>query len=107
MTGQRGGGSEQLPAGRRRESGRDTVTVVAVPLGDTEATLDRLALIELIVSAAILLGLALIAWWLVGVGLRPLRRMERGGGGHRRRRPLAAGRAGRRADRGRAASASP
>jgi two-component system, OmpR family, sensor kinase len=52
-----------------------TVTVVAVPLGDTEATLDRLALIELVVSAAILIGLVLVAWWLVGVGLRPLRRM--------------------------------
>jgi two-component system OmpR family sensor kinase len=50
-------------------------TVVAVPLGDTAATLNRLAVIELIVSAAILLALALGGWWLVGVGLRPLRRM--------------------------------
>ncbi len=32
-------------------------------------------MIELIVSAAILLALALLAWWLVGVRLRPLRRM--------------------------------
>jgi two-component system OmpR family sensor kinase len=46
-----------------------------VPLGDTEATLSHLALIELVVSGAILIALALAAWWLVGVGLRPLRRM--------------------------------
>ena len=51
-------------------------TVVAIPLAETNATLDRLALIELVVSAAILVALALAAWWLVGVGLRPLRRME-------------------------------
>ena len=50
-------------------------TVVAIPLADTNATLDRLALIELVVSAAILVALALVAWWLVGVGLRPLRRI--------------------------------
>jgi two-component system OmpR family sensor kinase len=70
----RGGGSEKFrvlaavgPAG--------TTTVVAVPLGDTQATLDRLAVIELIVAAVVLVALAALAWWLVGVGLRPLRRM--------------------------------
>ena len=46
-----------------------------MPLGDTEETLERLALIELVVSGAILIALGLAAWWLVGVGLRPLRRM--------------------------------
>ncbi len=72
--GQRGGGSEQFRlAAVRMPDG--TVTVVAVPLGDTAATLNHLAVIELIVSAAILVALALAAWWLVGVGLRPLRRM--------------------------------
>ena len=53
-----------------------TITVVAIPLADTNSTLDRLALIELVVSAAILVALAAAAWWLVGIGLRPLRRME-------------------------------
>ena len=46
-----------------------------MPLGDTNATLSHLALIELVVSGAILIALALAAWWLVGLGLRPLRRM--------------------------------
>jgi two-component system OmpR family sensor kinase len=49
--------------------------VVAVPLGDTDATLNRLALIELVVSGAILIALGAAAWWLIGIGLRPLRRM--------------------------------
>jgi 4-amino-4-deoxy-L-arabinose transferase-like glycosyltransferase/signal transduction histidine kinase len=72
--GQRGGGSEQFRVAEVRMA-NGTSTVVAVPLGDTAATLNHLAVIELIVSAAILLALALAAWWLVGVGLRPLRRM--------------------------------
>jgi two-component system OmpR family sensor kinase len=72
--GQRGGGSEQFRLAEVRMPD-GTSTVVAVPLGDTAATLNHLAVIELIVSAAILLALALGGWWLVGVGLRPLRRM--------------------------------
>jgi two-component system OmpR family sensor kinase len=72
--GQREGGSEQFRlADVRLPDGSSTV--VAVPLGDTSATLNRLAVIELIVSAAILVALASGGWWLVGVGLRPLRRM--------------------------------
>jgi two-component system OmpR family sensor kinase len=72
--GERGGGSESFRAAavRTQEGGE---IVVAIPLGDTDATLNRLALIELVVSAVILVALGLAAWWLVGVGLRPLRRM--------------------------------
>jgi two-component system OmpR family sensor kinase len=72
--GQRGGGSEQFRVVATRGPGQ-LITVVAVPLSDTQSTLDRLAVIELVVSGAILIALALLAWWLVGVGLRPLRRM--------------------------------
>jgi two-component system OmpR family sensor kinase len=71
--GERGGGSEEFRAAAV-EVGEGT-SVVAVPLGDTNATLHRLTLIELVVSGAILIALGLAAWWLVGVGLRPLRRM--------------------------------
>jgi two-component system OmpR family sensor kinase len=72
--GERGGGSETFRAAavQTQEGGE---LIVAVPLGDTNATLDRLALIELVVGAVILVALGLAAWWLVGVGLRPLRRM--------------------------------
>jgi two-component system OmpR family sensor kinase len=73
--GERGGGSERFRLAAATVAEGGLVSVVAVPLGDTEATLSRLALIELVVSGAILLALALAAWWLVGVGLAPLRRM--------------------------------
>jgi two-component system, OmpR family, sensor kinase len=72
--GERGGGSEQFRiAAVEFEGGAEAV--VAVPLGDTNATLSHLTAIELVVSGAILIALGLAAWWLVGVGLRPLRRM--------------------------------
>jgi two-component system, OmpR family, sensor kinase len=77
--GERGGGSESFRAVAVEGPG-GLVTVAAVPLGDTQSTLDRLALIEVIVSAAILVALAFAAWWLVRVGLRPLRRMEEAAG---------------------------
>lgn len=73
--GERGGGSERFRAAAVTVAGSGLVSIVAVPLGDTDATLSRLALIELVVSAVILAALGLAAWWLVGVGLRPLRRM--------------------------------
>jgi two-component system, OmpR family, sensor kinase len=73
--GEHGGGSEQFRAAAVKVGGSGLVAVVAVPLGDTNATLSHLALIELVVSGAILIALALAAWWLVGLGLRPLRRM--------------------------------
>jgi two-component system, OmpR family, sensor kinase len=69
------GGSEQFRVAAVEIDRAGDVSVVAVPLGDTNATLHRLALIELVVSAAILIALGVAAWWLVGVGLRPLRRM--------------------------------
>ncbi len=72
--GQRGGGSEEFRVVVTRGPGRLS-TVVAVPLSDTQSTLDQLALIEAVVSGGVLVALALLAWWLVGVGLRPLRRM--------------------------------
>ncbi|MGH2939899.1 MAG: ATP-binding protein [Solirubrobacterales bacterium] len=73
--GERDGGSEEFRAAAVQVSADGLVAFVAVPLGDTNATLSHLALIELVVSAVILVALGLAAWWLVGVGLRPLRRM--------------------------------
>ncbi len=73
--GERGGGSEQFRAAAVAVGESGAVSVVAVPLGSTNATLSHLALIELVVSAAILLALGTASWWLIGLGLRPLRRM--------------------------------
>ncbi|HXR14476.1 MAG TPA: HAMP domain-containing sensor histidine kinase [Solirubrobacteraceae bacterium] len=56
------------------DTGSGTITI-AVPLRDVSQTLTRLRNIELIVIAAVLLGLAAFAWLLIRLGLRPLDRM--------------------------------
>jgi two-component system, OmpR family, sensor kinase len=53
----------------------DLVTVAAVPLSDNQATLDRLALIQAIVTVSALAAIGGLGWWVVGIGLRPLKRM--------------------------------
>jgi two-component system OmpR family sensor kinase len=54
---------------------RSGTTVVAIPLTEADQTLSRLLLVEGLVIAAVLLALGAGAWWLVGLGLRPLDRM--------------------------------
>jgi two-component system, OmpR family, sensor kinase len=51
--------------------------VLAVPLDPTAGTLDRLFRIELAVTAGALLTALALGWWLVRVGMQPLRAMER------------------------------
>jgi len=51
--------------------------VVAVPLTETLATLNRLLALQLVVTAVALVAAGLLGWWLVRVGLRPLRDVER------------------------------
>lgn len=48
---------------------------VAIPLDELDETLGRLVRVELIVAFAVLGGLAALAWWVVKVGLQPLRAM--------------------------------
>jgi two-component system, OmpR family, sensor kinase len=50
--------------------------VVAAPLSDVAATLDRLVLIEVLVSLAVIATIVGLGLWLVRLGLRPLRRIE-------------------------------
>jgi two-component system, OmpR family, sensor kinase len=52
------------------------VLLIAEPLHDVDSTLHRLLLIELLVTAAALAGLAALGLWVVRLGLRPLRRIE-------------------------------
>jgi two-component system, OmpR family, sensor kinase len=59
--------------GRGRAAG--TVVVLAIPLTDVQSTLDLLLILEATVGAVVLLALALFAWFVIGVGLRPLERM--------------------------------
>ncbi len=51
--------------------------VVAIPLNDVNSTLNRLIIIELIVSLAAIAGVCLVGWWLVRLGLRPLDQVAR------------------------------
>jgi two-component system OmpR family sensor kinase len=53
----------------------DTTTIVALPLRDADATLDRLLRVEALVIGGVLLLLGALAWWVVRLGLRPLDRM--------------------------------
>ena len=70
-----GGGPQFRVRAATLEGGRQLI--VATPLGDTVGTLQRLLAVELAVTAAALLAAGLLGWWLVRVGLRPLRAMER------------------------------
>ena len=49
---------------------------VALPFSEVDATVRRVITIEVVTIALALVGVAGLAWWLIGVGLRPLRRME-------------------------------
>jgi two-component system OmpR family sensor kinase len=49
---------------------------VALPLTEVDATVRRVITIEVITISAAVVGVALLAWWLIGLGLRPLRSME-------------------------------
>jgi two-component system OmpR family sensor kinase len=49
--------------------------IAAVPLHDVDRTLHRLFITELLVAVAVLCALAVAAWWVVRIGLRPLERM--------------------------------
>jgi two-component system OmpR family sensor kinase len=50
-------------------------TVVALPLREADATLDRLLRVEALVIGAVLALLAALSYWVVRLGLRPLDRM--------------------------------
>jgi two-component system OmpR family sensor kinase len=50
--------------------------VVAAPLDEVKSTLDRLLLIEVLVSLGVVGAIVGIGLWLVRLGLRPLRRIE-------------------------------
>jgi two-component system, OmpR family, sensor kinase len=59
-----------------RSSGVEGLSVVvAIPLTGVTQTTNRLALVLLFVSLLVLLGLGILAWWIVRRGLRPLEQM--------------------------------
>jgi len=61
-------------------SGIQATLVVAIPLHDMTEALHRLLVVEVSVILTVLLAMAILAWWVVKLGLRPLEDMERTAG---------------------------
>jgi two-component system OmpR family sensor kinase len=51
------------------------VLVIAVPLTEVQQTLHRLIIVETVVAGGIILGLILLGWLVIRLGLRPLERI--------------------------------
>jgi two-component system OmpR family sensor kinase len=72
-TGSAGGGDFRVLAESLARGGS---LVVALPLDPVHDTLRRLVVVELAVAGAVLGVLSVLAWWLSGIGLRPLDRID-------------------------------
>jgi two-component system OmpR family sensor kinase len=53
------------------------VAIVAVPLREVDQTLHRLLMVEALVGGGVILGLVLLGWLVIRIGLRPLGRIGR------------------------------
>ena len=69
-------GSHRYRVRASAEQRSDSILVIATSLADVDATLRRLLLIELLVTAAVLAALAALGLWVVRLGLRPLAEIE-------------------------------
>ncbi len=70
-----GDGTWRLVAVESRGGG--TVTVVGISLDELEATLNRIRLVQLAGTTAVLLALGLVSWWMLRLGVHPLVSMAR------------------------------
>jgi len=68
-----GGGARYRVLGRT--DGHGTVGVIAQPLTDVDDTMNQLILIEVIASSIVFLVLGAVTWWVVRLGIRPIKRM--------------------------------
>ncbi len=75
VNGQNGDESRYRVYAQADRNGDGGITIVAAPLTDIDATLNRLLLQESLVIAGILVLLGLVAWVVVRVGLLPLDRI--------------------------------
>lgn len=58
-----------------RADGPAGTLLVALPLDDVDEAVRRLVAVELLAGAALLAVLGLVTWWVVHLGVRPVRRM--------------------------------
>ena len=65
----------------------DVTTITALPLDDVQRTISRLVVVEVVGSLAILAALGLVSWWVVHLGIRPVKEMTDDRHPDRRRRP--------------------
>lgn len=56
------------------------IEVLALPLEDTDAATSRLIAVEAVATLAVLGVLGVVAWWVIGLGLRPVKQMARTAG---------------------------
>jgi two-component system OmpR family sensor kinase len=59
-----------------RRTGANAVYVFAMPLRDVDQTVARLTRVEAWVTGSVLVALGMLAWLVVSLGVRPLRKME-------------------------------
>jgi two-component system OmpR family sensor kinase len=78
VSAQSGGGRYRVRASYEGNSGG--MLIVALSLHDVDGTLHRLLMIELLVTGVVLLALGGIGIWVVSLGLRPLRAIEKTAG---------------------------
>lgn len=52
-----------------------SVVVAAVPLADVEDTVSRLVLVQAVTVALVLAGLGAVAWWVIRLGIHPIKAM--------------------------------
>ncbi|MDP8974802.1 MAG: HAMP domain-containing histidine kinase [Actinomycetota bacterium] len=72
---ERGGGSWRLVAVSSPRG--DQVTVVGTRLDEVDATLGRIRLVQLAATAAVLVALGVVSWWMLRLGVHPLEDMAR------------------------------
>jgi len=57
------------------EEGTDGTVILALPMTSVDATVERVTAVAWGTTAAILAVLALVAWWVVRLGIRPIKQM--------------------------------
>ena len=57
------------------QTGDGNTTITALPLDDVQRTISRLVLVEVVGSLAILATLGVVSWWVVHLGIRPVKEM--------------------------------
>jgi two-component system, OmpR family, sensor kinase len=58
-----------------RRSGQGQIGIIAQPLTDVDDTVNRLILVEVLATAIIVAVLGSVTWWVVRLGIRPIKQM--------------------------------